>query len=96
MRYLNNFEGLKIGDHIIGHGVRYTGTIKEFFENNVGKIVNINGNLYYIKFDFVPNFVLDYSIDGEIFAFLNDEIRRATSEEQEKQELKNSTLKYNL
>jgi len=97
MRYLNNFEGFKVGDYIIGHNPRYTGKIRVFLENNVGKIINIKNGFYHIKYEVVPQFATEYTvIDGKLFALFNDEIRRATPEEIENQKVKNAIGKYNL
>jgi len=107
MKYIKMFEKVKtrlaqfkVGDYVIGDNCGFeVEELKEFFLNNVGKII-IAKNYYYIKYDFPCKYMIDHYYNSLIIIDIvdryNDSVRLATEEEIKNQNIKDSMKKYNL
>lgn len=114
MKYIKKFENnrfkYKKGDQVMGVDVPITPGIKEYVENNVGTIIDIDDlehTFYYIiKYDYVDKNMRSrmsstsnqYRLpeDKAAFPLHEEEIRLATKQEIEIQKFKPQANKYNL
>jgi len=111
MKYIKSYENLSelnIGDYVIANNVYgFKKDLREFLENNVGKIKDYNDSYYDIIYKNVPiniknsmKYVSAFSTapnesDG-IFPLILSEMRLATKEEIDDYLLKNVVNNYNL
>jgi len=111
MKYLKTFEEQKNNINIDDYVViilpfNHFKDLSDFFNNNIGKVINKMIDIAIVSFDNVPENIKEYMIlytsDDDIsknkysYPMKYEYLRLATPEEIEHQKLKNSANKYNL
>ena len=115
MKHIKTFEGLfgfnkkkpkfNTGDYVVAINASYSDEIKNYIENNAGKILNIsNDGFVTVQYNKILDGYLRFNntnfrpINSDKM-FLHDDasqIRHATTEEIEQYKLEEITKKYNL
>ena len=104
MKYLKTFEEIeqtkfKIGDYVVPKDAPYPNDIKDYMENNVAKIINIDlRNDIHIRYNNVPKELEFYWNDDDCISdfFSERGLRFATPKEIEDYEMKEKSNKYNI
>jgi len=103
MKYLKTFENIKkfkIGDYVVAKELPYSGYIKEYMENTVAIIINIDSsNDIHIRYNNIPKEAEYFCNDDDDFFidfFSERELRFATLKEIEDYEIKENLKKYNI
>ena len=112
MKFLKHYEdlnsGFNVGVYVRCHELTYSKDLKNFFENNIGKIESIdydkhdNFKYYNVKFENIPIEILDYikkyytSNFDYTMPFSDADLILATPDEIKEQKIKNLSDKFNI